>query len=284
MKYKKLHLDFKYVGPNRFYRDLLVSENINLVDLGCAIVSAFGGAFEHNFLFKANGLSYNPRCFIVGFAMDNDVLMDDYNLNDLGNKFEFNYDTGDGWDFVCTVSDTSINVGMNDVVLIDGRGQGIWEDNIYSDGKIDPERREVDEEKGYYLPWNFMNEKFGDFDEAFDLENKKQEFSLSYMMDRESYKMGEAEYFGFEYKSEEEKIHDINMLSIYDELMFDVKMQIKRLDFVGEIYQELLKTYKPKEAKEMIAKEFLFEEFHSIKEKRDFSYKKYHNALKKLIK
>ncbi len=42
---KKIRLDFKYCERGRFYRTLLVKENINLIDLGCAIVTAFNGAF-----------------------------------------------------------------------------------------------------------------------------------------------------------------------------------------------------------------------------------------------
>ena len=52
MKYKQIKITFDYSKPNRFYRTLLVKENINLVDLGCAIVTAFNGTFEHYFLFR----------------------------------------------------------------------------------------------------------------------------------------------------------------------------------------------------------------------------------------
>ena len=76
MNYKQVKLSFTNCELNRFYRTLLVKEDINLVDLGCAILTAFKGAYEHCFLFKANGINYNPLAFIVEIQMDDDVLKD----------------------------------------------------------------------------------------------------------------------------------------------------------------------------------------------------------------
>ena len=75
MNYKQVKLSFTNCELNRFYRTLLVKEDINLVDLGCAILTAFKGAYEHCFLFKANGINYNPLAFIVEIQMDDDVLI-----------------------------------------------------------------------------------------------------------------------------------------------------------------------------------------------------------------
>lgn len=111
MYYKKVKLVFKHCEPNRFFRTFLVDENINLVDLGCAFVTALNGAYEHNFLFETKSKVYNPRAFMEYEAFDDDVLMDDYSLKDLGDRFEFTYDTGDGWDFKATVKETKIEIG-----------------------------------------------------------------------------------------------------------------------------------------------------------------------------
>lgn len=62
-----------------------------------------------------------------------------------------------------------------DIIVLTGAGQGIWEDNIRSlyalfSGEISPLENHEDENKGIYFPWNFEIEKFGDFDMPLDLE------------------------------------------------------------------------------------------------------------------
>lgn len=60
------------------------------------------------------------------------------------------------------------------IIVLEGKGQGIWEDNISSlyalfEGKINPNCSK-DEYKGYYKPWNYSIVKFGDFDLPLDVE------------------------------------------------------------------------------------------------------------------
>ena len=200
MNYKQVKLSFTNCELNRFYRTLLVKEDINLVDLGCAILTAFKGAYEHCFLFKTNGINYNPLAFIVEIQMDDDVLMDDYTLKDLGNKFTFVYDTGEYWEFEAIVTLSDIPVRGEDVILIDGAGQGIWEDNIHSlyaylDGQIGPNSREDNEDLGYTLPWNLDFEKYGDFDKPFDVEKEHKKFLKAYKKDLKIYKQEQETYF-----------------------------------------------------------------------------------------
>ena len=132
--------------------------------------------------------------------MDDDVLMDDYTLKDLGNKFTFVYDTGEYWEFEAIVTLSDIPVRGEDVILIDGAGQGIWEDNIHSlyaylDGQIDPNSREDNEDLGYTLPWNLDFEKYGDFDKPFDIEKEHKKFLKAYKKDLKIYKQEQETYF-----------------------------------------------------------------------------------------
>lgn len=289
MKYKQIKLTFDYSDPKRFYRTLLAKEDVNLVDLGCAIVTAFGGEFEHLFLFNTNEKSYNPKAFMDDFIFENDVLMNNYTLSDLGNEFNFTYDTGDGWDFTAKVTDSNVEVDDEDFILIDGAGQGIWEDNIhtlkaYLNGDIDPNSYEPDEEQGYYPPWNFENKKYSDFDTSFDLEKEKERFMKNYPVDISTYIEQEKINFNDKFIDDEEEepkcLFDSDFYHIIMEL---VKAFIKEIPFVNEVYTKLLVNHKPKEAKELIAKEFLFLNFQNAKNEKMFELKKFEKALRKLV-
>lgn len=61
------------------------------------------------------------------------------------------------------------------IILFEGKGQGIWEDNISSlyalfSGEICPDFDCEDEEKSYFKPWNFVINKYGDFDLPLNLD------------------------------------------------------------------------------------------------------------------
>ena len=60
--------------------------------------------------------------------------------------------------------------------VLDGKGMGIWEDNIsslyaYLDGEIDKDYNQEDEERGIYKPWNFDIDKYSEFDNPLDLDD-----------------------------------------------------------------------------------------------------------------
>lgn len=190
MEYLKLKVKFKPY-PKRFYRTLLVRPDMNLVDLGCILVTALEGAFEHCFLFETRDFSYEPIMFLTEGVNINSRLMDDYTINDLGEKFDFVYDTGCNYEFACSVMKKRVEISDEEsAYLIDGAGQGIWEDYIgelydYLDGKIDPSSQGDDV---HQLPWNFDNTCFGDFDTAFNLEDAQDKFIDSYEADIYNYK------------------------------------------------------------------------------------------------
>lgn len=287
MYYKKVKLVFKYCQAKRFFRTFLVDENINLVDLGCAFVTALNGAYEHNFLFETKSKVYNPRSFMDDFVFDDDVLMNDYSLKDLGDKFEFTYDTGEGWDFKATVKETKIEIGEKEIELIDGAGLGIWEDNIatfyaYLEGEIDPNSLDVDEERGIYPPWNMEIEKYGDFDE-YNLEEAKEEFYDLYSVDKDEYKENEKKLFSNE-NSDDIDDEDIECLfpPLFYNMIIDTIEEFIENPEINIIYNKLKVKYGQNKIKELFAKEFIFQQFQNSKKQKAFDLNKFIEDIKKI--
>ena len=117
------------------------------------------------------------------------------------NRYTFMYDFNSQWHFDGIVLETIEFDSKKEVILLDGKGQGIWEDRIktlyaYFDGKLDPESLIEDEENKYFKPWNKRVTKFGDFDTAFDLEYEKEMFFASYKCDVEMHKEQIEKAFG----------------------------------------------------------------------------------------
>lgn len=203
MKYKEIRLNFSKCQYDRFYRTLLVREDLNLFNLGCAIVTAFGGSFEHHFLFKTKSRNYCPRLYNNSLNQISNVLMDNYHLNDLEDNFLFIYDFNAHWVFDGHIVKVVEIEQTKEVILLDGKGQGIWEDRIktlyaYFDGTLNPDTLEEDEERKYYKPWNKRLTKFSDFDTAYDLDYEKEMFFASYKCDVEMYKEQIEKLFGID--------------------------------------------------------------------------------------
>ncbi len=196
MLYKKLTIEFKE-HPRRLSRVLLVRSDIDLFSLGVAIVVSLGGMFEHYFLFRNKTHSFLPENFDQ--CDDDELFMAHFHLSDLGDQFSFEYDTGDGWDFHVKVSEQSIEKRSRKWAhVIDGVGQGIWEDNIrtllaYLDGEIAADFSGVDEALGYTLPWNFHNQTVGDFDQPLDIVSLEETFNSDFLDALEQ--LEESDYF-----------------------------------------------------------------------------------------
>ena len=181
-QYLKIRADFKYAEKGRFYRTILVKENIPLGELGELLVDIFGGTMEHFFMFQTKEKSFIPTSWMdYGWDKKTSYPLVAKTISDLGDRFIFTYDTGDGWDFDCKIykkavvkeieEDEDIPTGF----VLDGKGMGIWEDNIaslyaYLKGEIDKDYCEEDEERGIYKPWNFEINKYSEFDNPIDLE------------------------------------------------------------------------------------------------------------------
>lgn len=300
MNYKTIKMEFHY-KKDRFNRTILVREDINLVELGCAMCTAVKAEFEHNFLFIKNKKQYVPDCFLDGWDDDliEQVPMKKYCLKDLGDKFQFWYDTGDDWLFDCKVykKDTKV-VGAQLAYLIDGKGQGVWEDNVcslyaYFNGEVNPDSNEEDEERGIYLPWNFEIEKYSDFDTAFNLVDEKEIFDGILDSNIEIY-LENCHLCGYELEVEarteevldgmyEDEHEDgvVNM-RLNSMILKVVDEQIKTIDYIGAKYEELLKKYDEKAARDLIAQVLVEEIYDSLKTNKPSDESKYKKKILKI--
>lgn len=176
MRYIKVKVSFRF-APKRLYRVLLVPEQTTLLQFAKILGNSLHFEWEHMFMFR-NGntcfeLEYND--FGDFFESAPCLLMKDCTIEDLGSTAVFEYDFGDGWEFNVRMYKKHVErEGDKEVWLLEGAGQGIWEDEFYSlisylDGIID-DSYEIDEDSAFSLPWNFENTKFSDFDKPLDLE------------------------------------------------------------------------------------------------------------------
>lgn len=103
MLYNKVRVDFKYGPRGRFYRVFLVREGINLFNFCIGLGIMLGCEFEHCFFIRdSKEREYIMAPFFEDLFGDVDSrYLRNYTLNALPDEFEFDYDTGDGWDFFC---------------------------------------------------------------------------------------------------------------------------------------------------------------------------------------
>ncbi len=182
MAYTKIRLDFEYGPKGRFYRVVLVKGNPDLYRLGVYFGSALGATFEHAFMItsKKRDVSYVPAAFMED-PFDGYKYLGKYHLSDLEDNFRFEYDTGDGWDFLCKRYKKTVELDSEqDIIILEGKGQGIWEDNIGTlyglfDGTVNPNSTRESDKKGIYKPWNFEIKRFGDFDLPLNIKELNEE-------------------------------------------------------------------------------------------------------------
>ena len=240
MEYTKIRLDFKYGPKNRFYRVILVKGDPDLFKLSCAFCTILGATFEHCFLISCEkeDVNYVMASFLED-SIGNYKYLGRHSLRELPEKFVFTYDTGDGWDFDCKIYKKSVEIkSTKEFILLDGHGLGIWEDNIrslwaYFDGEVDPESDDIDEEKGFSLPWNLDMEKYSDFDKPLDIEKISK--SLTRNIHQDYYDMSESER---EY-IEENKI-DIDNAEDYFAEDDDIDIQILKIINKGKKIPSLI--------------------------------------------
>ncbi len=181
MIYTKIRLDFIRGPKDRFYRTVLIKGNPDLFELGICLGLALGATYEHCFLITTKDSSYVMAPFMEE-PDDGYKYLRRYYLSDLPDEFNYEYDTGEGWNFACKRYEEKIELNntRQKIIVLEGKGQGIWEDNIGSlyalfEGRVDPNSSEEDEYEGYYKPWNYKIDKFGDFDLPLNVEALNEE-------------------------------------------------------------------------------------------------------------
>ena len=275
MNYKKIKMYMENL-ENRFYRDFLVREDVNLIELGCVMSTLIKATYEHPFYFISSTNKYVPEGFI-GDDIDDELYMSDYKLDDLGKDFIFIYDVEEEWVFKCLVYDDVVKKDGNDYVeVIDGKGIGIFEDaritfEAYIRGHFD--RADTVEELAkldFPVPSNLDMFRYTEF-EYYNPNEENETIAKEVAIDIYDY-ICEEHASGFEkdiknidledYLSEEE-IKDFfgdvkETLDIEFEnfsktmeltLLSSVNEQIDTIDFVNKAYKRLSEKYSDFDAK-----------------------------------
>lgn len=262
MLYTKIRMDFKYAEKGRFYRVLLIKGNPDLLSLGVALGDAVGVAFEHCFLITCNK---RKTCYVMAPFMEDPMpgycLLSNHWMEELPEEFDFEYDTGDGYDFHCKRYKKQVEVDSQQrLIVLEGAGQGVWEDNIhtlgaYLSGELAGDAEE-DLDRGYAKPWNVEIEHFGDFDLPLDIDSFNKKLAKLYPKDCKIIEKGEIDYIKQnkvntqDYFGEEEKGAD----DIFpDDIYRDVDSLIAWDQRIGGIFDELEESYGGRTARNLIA-------------------------------
>ena len=263
MLYTKIRLDFKYAEKGRFYRVLLIQGNPDLLKLGIAFGEALLCEFEHCFLITCSSgkKSYVMAPFLEDPFEGQCYIMNHF-LNELPDEFDFEYDTGDGWDFHCKRYKKQVEYDSDkELLVIEGAGQGIWEDNIgslyaYFEGKIGKDCNKEMPSKGIYKPWNLPIDKFSDFDLPLDLDSLNAKIDKLFLKDYKHISKGEKDYIKQNKvnvedqlpKQKEEKKEDFFKPGVYE----DVSMMILTEKRVKQAFVDLSGIYGENKAKNIL--------------------------------
>lgn len=124
---------------NEIYRIIHIPYYMRLADLGYVILSIFDTMAYHLFDFTIKKQRYHCEVKrIMGEYFEDDKFALDYELAGFNfkknSKFSFCYDYGENYEFTIQVLDiikTDDLVDIEDIEVIDGKGNGIWEDAHY---------------------------------------------------------------------------------------------------------------------------------------------------------
>ena len=174
MLYRKVKVSCT-MAKDRLYRVFYVPQDLNLESFADLIQIMFRAEFEHLYCFRAGKVRYVTEQELENM-MGYPELMKNYSVSDLGPSFKFFYDYGDGWEFDVRVFKAEKEfAGDRVLVMKDGKGMGLFEDNIHTfsaliAGAASPGMRKDNEIKGFFMPWNLEMKRLGDFDKPLDLE------------------------------------------------------------------------------------------------------------------
>lgn len=272
MKYKRIR--FEMMGFEKdLYRDLLIRENVNLLELGVIFIDSVYGNLEHLFCFKDKNRTYVTEQEDIDSP--NMLYMSDHHLSDLDNDFIFIYDYGEDWTFRCFIEDRTYNKPGNEFVyLLDGKGLGIFEDNkdlfiqYINNGLNDDdveeiwnlpimESKEIDEYDVEMEDYRLRKDvPFSIYEYIDDCQEDGFETSIK-NIDLTDYKTEEEidEYFDDEYDEEFDPSDSMDLM----QMMFleSSNHLIENTDFGREQYNRLIKKYEDLEVRSIFMREML---------------------------
>ncbi len=265
MKYKRIK--FEMMGFEKdFYRDFLIREDVNLLELGIIFIDSVYGSLEHLFCIRDNNRTYVTEQEDI--CSPNMLYMSDHSLSDLDNDFMFIYDYGEDWTFKCSIDNNPISKPGNEFVyLLDGKGLGIFEDNrdlfikYMNSGLNDEEAEDIwnlpimsaseideyDVECEDYrikndVPFSIYEYIEGCQEEGFNIDN----------IDLSDYKSDEEldDYF-----DDEEEIEDLDMVQMA--FLESANYFIENTKFGREEYERLLRNHEDFEVIELFMMKLL---------------------------
>ncbi|MBR3349688.1 MAG: hypothetical protein IKG55_06395 [Solobacterium sp.] len=193
MLYRKIrvsHLDDK----TKLYRIFYVPEDIRLSDLASVIRETFRMEEGHLYEFRKGKISYVMKKDDPYGNYDDygDYDMSRHTIHDPGDQYHFIYDYGDHWEFEVRIYKLTKEIDSNfPVIVLEGKGRGIWEDNRWGymqllNGEMPGNLSEDDEENEFYLPWNLGLEHAEDTFEEIDAEEETEYLSQFVSFDENS--------------------------------------------------------------------------------------------------
>ena len=199
MKYTRISIKFDEY-KDRFNRTILVKGDPDLFKFETFLAFILKSEFEHSYFIYTKNDEYVMSPFMLSDAFKKTKKYSgNYHLSDLPKNFEFLYDMGDEYLFKCRKEGIIEIDSRKEFILESAKGQGIWEDNIYSlcaylSGEIKASKRTNDPQNGFFLPWNFENRTFGDFDKEIDIEEENERISKSFSSILSYFRKNEKEY------------------------------------------------------------------------------------------
>lgn len=260
MLYRKIKLTYILDDEDRFFRTFLVDERMNLKAFGCAILTSLYSTMENDYYFGQGVIRFLPDYLIRKFYEKEDKLISDYTVKDLEDEFYFYYGL-DEYAFLATKKEWVEVESEQEIILTDGAGLGIWENNYhtlnsYLLGKLDSNSLEVDYFEEIYPPTNVKIEKYGDFDTNFNLKNLQECFYGVYRVKL------------LTLDKNEKTIRDNEMTMI-------IKHQISVNAKIKEVYKKLLTKHDEADVILMMYSKFMQENITAIALSEEFNNNRY---------
>ena len=267
-----------YSFPERLNRVLAIMPGMDLLTLGAVIGESVGASLEHMYMFSKGRTSFVHYSWLNDWADGNAYDMADYTIEDLGDEFVYEYDTGEGYEFKCKVYKRKLTIDDSEFVdedgyednpiyahYIDGKGAGIFENNHYAmdsylSGELDGKLTELDEEYGYTLPYNLNLEKLEDFDTAFNAKDEEPIFLsnvdmvIEHLYDENYFPLLEyddGDYYDDDF-DEDEELFDEGLLEL--EARRVSALEIFENAEVNEVFNKLIQIHSTVEAYQLIHK------------------------------
>lgn len=286
MLYTKVRIEDKW-NPKRLYRVVLLKGNPRLSILGAVFGFIFEASFEHYFMFRTKKESFVANSWLYQFGdNENEKSISFTCFNDLDSEFEYEYDTGEGYEFKCKKYKSKIEVNRDeleedypDVIVIEGKGLGIFENNHmmlddYLSGEIsgDFSEKDCDEENYYEMPYNLDMDKLSDFDRELDLEYYEMYYeNVEYIAKRFDDEIIDEP---LEFNEDDKEFADWMTRS---EVAYDIFNNEK----VNTTFRELIKFVDISEAYELLYQKY--KELDELDEENDYSDEEYDRIFEEKI-